>query len=87
MKGQGADFLVKGKENDGSLGNKKEENLPGASVHPSHASKGIRDLKFRVENDVDMVFSVFICKAADKLFTVKKVLREKWKHIKIVSRI
>lgn len=57
VKGQGADFLVKGKGNGDSLGNKKEENLPGASVHPSHASKGIQDLKFRVENDVDMVFS------------------------------
>jgi pyruvate kinase len=39
-----------------------------------------------VEQDVDMVFASFICKAAD-VHEVRKVLGEKGKNIKIISKI
>ncbi|CAO2634766.1 Pyruvate kinase PKM [Lemmus lemmus] len=74
VKEKGADFLVTEVENGGSLGSKKGVNLPGA------------DLKFGVEQDVDMVFASFIRKAAD-VHEVRKVLGEKGKNIKIISKI
>ena len=45
-----------------------------------------RDLKFGVEQDVDMVFASFIRKAAD-VKAVRDVLGEKGKHIAIVSKV
>lgn len=36
-------------------------------MNPSQARKGIQDLEFRVEQDVDMVFASFICREADVL--------------------
>ena len=45
-----------------------------------------RDLKFGVEQDVDMVFASFIRKASD-VKAVRDVLGEKGKHIAIVSKV
>ena len=45
-----------------------------------------RDLKFGVEQDVDMVFASFIRKAAD-VRAVRDVLGEKGKHIAIISKV
>lgn len=62
--------------NTGELSDHKSSNLPGVKTNlPSLTEKDAEDLKFAVENDVDIIAASFIRKAEDVL-NIRKVLHD-----------
>ncbi|EQB86453.1 hypothetical protein M918_14015 [Clostridium sp. BL8] len=85
IEGNKVHTLVK---NTGVIGNNKGVNVPGVAINlPSLTDKDIADLKFGIDNEIDIVAASFIRKASDVL-DIRKVLNKNGgEDIQIFSKI
>ncbi|MDU0894445.1 MAG: pyruvate kinase, partial [Anaerococcus sp.] len=74
--------------NNGVLSNHKGVNLPGSKTNlPAITPKDIDDIKFGIENDIDLIAASFVRKKED-VYDIRKVLEDHGgEHIKIISKI
>jgi pyruvate kinase len=82
---QGDDFVVGEVENGGRLGSSKGCNFPGLDVpFKAISPQDEVDIKFGVDNDVDVIFASFV-RDADDVKNVRKLLSGK--NIFVVAKI
>ncbi|MDO5048014.1 MAG: pyruvate kinase [Anaerococcus sp.] len=74
--------------NNGILSNHKGVNLPGSKTNlPSLTPKDVDDIKFGIENDIDIIAASFVRKKED-VYDIRRVLEDHGgEHIKIISKI
>ena len=75
-------------ENNASIGERKNMNLPGVIVDlPTLTEKDINDIKnWGIPNDIDFIAASFVRKAED-VIKIREILGEEGKGIKIISKI
>uniref|UniRef100_UPI00398E32A0 pyruvate kinase PKM-like isoform X2 n=1 Tax=Pristiophorus japonicus TaxID=55135 RepID=UPI00398E32A0 len=83
----GPDYCLTEVENGGTLCSRKGVNLPEAALDlPAVSDRDEQDLRFGLELGVDMIFASFVRKG-DDVRTVRRLLGERGKDIKIISKI